>query len=126
MLSGLLAVGLGGMLGSWLRWGLSNVLNPMPSMVPYGTLVANLVGGYIIGLAMQYFFRHTAVPIEARLFIITGFCGGLTTFSSFSAEAVTLLSKEQFGWVLVYITSHVVGSITMTIAGMWTVKWLEL
>jgi CrcB protein len=90
-----------------------------------GTLVANLVGGFIIGVAIEYFARHAAVPPEVRLFVITGFLGALTTFSTFSAEAVTLLSREQFGWAFVHIALHLLGSLTATVAGIGAVRWLQ-
>jgi len=122
---GLLAVGAGAMLGAWLRWGLGLLLNPVFPTLPLGTLAANLVGGYLIGLAMAYFSQHASLPPEARLFIITGFLGGLTTFSTFSAETVTLLMRAQFGWATAIIGVHLLGSIGMTVLGLWTVKLLK-
>ena len=92
---GFLAVGAGGALGCWLRWGLGIVLNPLFSGILLGTLAANLVGGYLIGLAVEYFLHRDSIPPEWRLFVIVGFLGGLTTFSSFSAEAVGLLTDRE-------------------------------
>jgi len=112
-----LAVGVGAVLGAWLRWGLGGWLNPMLPTVPLGTLVANLVGGYLIGLAIAYFGDHAALAPEARLFVITGFLGALTTFSTFSAEAVTLLLRAQYGWWAAHALAHLAGSIVMTLAG---------
>lgn len=112
-----LAVGVGAVLGAWLRWGLGTWLNPMFPTVPLGTLAANLAGGYLIGLAVAYFGDHGALSPEARLFVITGFLGGLTTFSTFSAEAVTLLVRAQYGWWVVHSLTHLAGSIAMTLAG---------
>lgn len=118
------AVGLGAILGAWLRWWFGLMLNPLFPTLPFGTLAANLVGGYLVGIAVEYFFHNTTLPPEARLFIITGFLGGLTTFSTFSAETVTLLLREQYGWAFVIIFSHLAGSLAMTILGILTIKWL--
>jgi len=122
---GLLAVGVGAALGAWLRWGLGLLLNPVFPTLPLGTLGANLLGGYLIGLAMAYFSQHASLPPEARLFIITGFLGGLTTFSTFSAETVTLLMRAQLGWATAIIGAHLLGSIGMTVLGIWTIKLLK-
>ena len=93
-----LAVGVGAALGAWLRWGLGLWLNPLFPTLPMGTLAANLLGGYVIGLAMAFFADYTGLAPEARLLVITGFLGGLTTFSTFSAEVFTLISRQQWGW----------------------------
>jgi CrcB protein len=122
---GLLAVGLGAALGAWLRWGLGAWLNPVFPTLPFGTLAANLGGGYVIGLAVAYFGEHAGLPPEARLFVITGFLGGLTTFSTFSAETVSLLARAQYGWAAALITSHVVGSILFTILSVLSVRWVK-
>jgi CrcB protein len=122
---GLLAVGAGAMFGAWLRWGLGLLLNPVFPTLPLGTLGANLLGGYLIGLAMAYFSQHASLPPEARLFVITGFLGGLTTFSTFSAETVTLLMRAQLGWAAAIVGAHVLGSIGMTVLGIWTIKLLK-
>jgi CrcB protein len=123
--SGFLAVGVGGMLGAWLRWGLGAALNPIFPTLPLGTLTANLVGGFIIGVAIEYFARHASVPPEVRLLVITGFLGALTTFSTFSAEAVALLAREQYGWALAHVGSHLLGSLAATVAGIEVVRWLQ-
>ena len=122
---GFMAVGIGAALGAWLRWGFSTWFNPVFPTLPLGTLAANLVGGYLVGLAVAYFGEHAGLPPEARLFIITGFLGGLTTFSTFSAEAVTLLARAQYGWALAHIATHLAGSIVMTVLGMLTMKFLK-
>ena len=122
---GLFAVGAGAVLGAWLRWGLGLLLNPVFPTLPLGTLGANLLGGYLIGLAMAYFSQHASLPPEARLFVITGFLGGLTTFSTFSAETVTLLMRAQLGWATAIVGAHLLGSIGMTVLGIWTIKLLK-
>jgi CrcB protein len=121
-LSGALAVGVGAALGAWLRWWLGMAFNAVVPTLPLGTLVANLIGGYLVGVAVEFFVRHSALLAELRLFIITGFLGGLTTFSTFSAEAVTLLARQQFGWAAAHIGSHLLGSIVMTLLGIASVK----
>ena len=122
---GFVAVGVGAALGAWLRWGFGEWLNPRFPTLPMGTLAANLLGGYLVGVAVAYFGEHAGLPSEARLFIITGFLGGLTTFSTFSAESVGLLSRGQYGWAVAHISAHLAGSIVMTILGLLTIKWLK-
>jgi CrcB protein len=116
---------MGGVLGAWLRWGLGIALNPIFPTVPLGTLTANIVGGFIIGVAIEYFSHHAAVPPEVRLFVITGFLGALTTFSTFSAEAIALLARDQYGWAFVHIGAHLLGSLAATVAGIESVRWLQ-
>jgi len=123
--NGFLAVGVGGVLGAWLRWGLGAALNPIFPTLPLGTLTANIAGGFIIGVAIEYFARHAAVPPEVRLFVVTGFLGALTTFSTFSAEAVTLLARGQYGWAVGHIGVHLFGSLAATVAGIGAVRWLH-
>lgn len=118
-----LAVGAGAALGAWLRWGLGALLNPHFPPLPLGTLVANLLGGYLVGVAVAIFAQHPGLAPEARLFLITGFLGGLTTFSTFSAEAVHLLTRGEYGWAAVHMGSHLAGSLAMTLLGMLTVKF---
>jgi len=115
------AVGVGAAFGAWLRWGLGGWLNPLLPSLPLGTLAANLVGGYLVGLTVAYFGDHAAIAPEARLFVITGFLGGLTTFSTFSAEAVALLMRAQYGWWALHSLGHLAGSIAMTVLGI--VSW---
>ena len=119
-----LAISVGAALGALLRWGLGNRLNALFPSVPPGTLAANLIGGYVIGVAIAFFARYAAAAPEWRLLWITGFCGGLTTFSTFSAELVTLLQQGRAGWALAATALHVVGSVAMTFAGIGTVAWL--
>lgn len=119
-----LAVGIGAAFGAWARWGLGALLNPLFPTLPLGTLAANLVGGYLIGIAVEFVLHHVSTPPELRLFIITGFLGSLTTFSTFSAEAVTLLARQQYAWFGALVTAHLAGSLVMTLAGIFTVKWI--
>ncbi len=121
----LLAIGIGAACGAWLRWGLGLWLNPALSELPLGTLAANLVGGYLIGVAIAFFMQHPGLAPEWRLFIITGFLGGLTTFSTFSAETVTLLLRGQYAWGSAIIVTHLGGSLLMTVLGIQTFKWLQ-
>lgn len=123
--SGFVAVGVGAAVGAWLRWWLGWLLNPLLPALPLGTLAANLVGGYLMGLAMGAFALYANLPLETRLFIVTGFLGGLTTFSTFSAEAVTLLSRQQYGWVAAHVSLHLLGSLAMTALGILTVHLLK-
>jgi CrcB protein len=119
---GFLAVGAGAAVGAWLRWWLGIVLNPVFPTLPLGTLAANLVGGYLMGIALAVITHFEALPPEARLLVTTGFLGGLTTFSTFSGETVTLLGRQQFGWAAALTLAHVVGSVAMTFAGIGTMR----
>jgi fluoride exporter len=119
-----LAVGLGAACGAWLRWGLSTWLNAYHHALPYGTLIVNLVGGYLIGIAVGVFEKYPALPIEWRLLVVTGFLGGLTTFSTFSAESMLLLQRGEFGWALGHILLHLLGSILLCIGGFATYRAL--
>ncbi|EXI87233.1 MAG: chromosome condensation membrane protein [Candidatus Accumulibacter sp. BA-94] len=125
MWKSILAVSVGAALGALLRWQLGVRLNAMLPTVPPGTLVANLFGAYVIGLAIAFFAFSAALSPEWRLLVITGFCGGLTTFSTFSAELAVLLQQGRLLWAGVLVLAHVVGSLLMTIAGMATVFWLK-
>ena len=121
---GVLAVGGGAALGAWLRWWLGAMLNPVFPTVPLGTLAANLIGGYLMGIALALLWRFEALPPEARLLITTGFLGGLTTFSTFSGEAALLLARQQFGWAAALTLAHVVGSVALTFAGIGSMRLL--
>jgi CrcB protein len=118
------AVGLGAALGAWLRWLLGVRLNPLFPTVPLGTLAANLVGGYLVGVAVAFFAQNEGLSPEWRLFAITGFLGGLTTFSTFSAEVVTLLSRGQLSWAMATAFAHLAGSLLLTALGIATVRAL--
>ncbi len=119
------AVGMGAVIGAWLRWGLGLLLNSIFPHLPLGTLSANLLGGYLIGLALAFFIQYPGLLPEWRLFIITGFLGGLTTFSTFTAETVTLLTRGQYAWSIVMIVTHMGGSLIMTLLGLQTIRWLH-
>jgi CrcB protein len=123
-LNGVLAVGGGAAVGAWLRWWLGMVLNPLFPTLPLGTLAANLLGGYLMGLALGVISHFEALPPEARLLVTTGFLGGLTTFSTFSAEAATLIGRQQLGWAASLIAAHVAGSVLMTFAGIGSMRLL--
>jgi fluoride exporter len=119
------AICVGASLGALLRWWLGAQLNNLFPTIPPGTLAANLVGGYIIGIAIAFFATYSAVAPEWRLLIITGFCGGLTTFSTFSAEIVALLQQGRSLWAISAAAAHLAGSVLMTLAGIATVNWVK-
>lgn len=124
MLASIFAIGIGATSGALLRWVLSVQLNAILPTLPLGTLIANLAGGYLIGVAVALFSHFPSVPVEWRLLIVTGFLGGLTTFSTFSAEVTTLLREGQLGWASLSVAAHVGGSLLMTVLGMATVSLL--
>ena len=119
-----LSVFVGSGLGALLRWWLGLRLNAVFATVPLGTLTANLLGAYLVGVAVAVFALKAGLPSEWRLFIITGFMGGLTTFSTFSAEVVTLLAQLQFGWAFIAASLHLFGSLLLTGLGMWSARAL--
>ena len=118
MLKSLIVIAIGASVGAWLRWLLGIKLNALIPTIPPGTIVANMVGGYLIGLTIAFLAASPSLSPEWRLLIITGFCGGLTTFSTFSAETVTLIQEGKLLWALGSISLHVVGSLAMTAAGL--------
>jgi CrcB protein len=119
----IVAISVGASAGALLRWWLGDRLNALFPLLPPGTLAANMLGGYVVGAAVAFFASFPALPAEWRLLVITGFCGGLTTFSTFSAEVVGLLQQGQGLWALIEIAAHVGASLLMTFAGMATVFW---
>jgi len=123
--SGLAAVGIGAALGAWLRWGLGAAMNALVPALPMGTLAANLIGGYLVGVAVAIFEQYGGLAPELRLFVITGFLGGLTTYSTFSAESVSLLTTGRYGWALAHTVAHLLGSISMTVLGITSVRVLQ-
>lgn len=121
---GFIAVGLGSAIGAWLRWGLSAWMNPVIWKFPLGTLAANLLGGFLVGLGVAFFTRHPEISPAWRLFAITGFLGGLTTFSTYSAEVVGLLEHGEVMIGLTVAGAHLLGSFALTALGFWAYRML--
>ena len=117
-----LAVGGGAACGAWLRWGLGALFNPVFPTLPLGTLAANLLGGLLMGVAMEIIARVGTLPAEMRLLLTTGFLGGLTTFSTFSGEMTTLLLRRELLWLVAGTAAHVIGSVAMTLLGMLAMR----
>lgn len=124
MMGALLSVFVGAGIGACLRWGLNLWLTPVWPALPLGTLAANLLGGYLVGAALAYFSVKASLPPEARLFVVTGLLGGLTTFSTFSAEVVDAVLRGQPGWALAGVLAHLLGSLALTALGLWSVSRL--
>jgi CrcB protein len=124
MFGGLFAVGTGAAVGAWLRWGLSAWLNPRVPHFPLGTLAANLIGGYLVGFAIAFFAAREELPPEVRLFAVTGFLGGLTTFSTFSSEVTQLLLRGEYWTGGSLALAHLAGSLVLTVAGIATFRAL--
>ena len=116
------AVFIGGGTGSVLRWFLGMRLNPLHHAIPVGTLTANLAGAFIIGMGLAWFNRMTHIDPLWKLLVTTGFCGGLTTFSTFSAEVVFLLQDGRAGWALLNVAVNLLGSFAMTALAFWLVS----
>ena len=125
MIAKLAMIALGSSLGAWLRWGLSAWLNPRLPNLPLGTLLSNLIGGYLVGIAVAYFSANTALAPEWRLLAITGFLGGLTTFSTFSAEVVLLLQADRLPAAALLALVHLAGSLVLTLLGFATYRALS-
>jgi CrcB protein len=123
-ISAFFAVGIGAASGAILRWLFGIWFNPLFPTLPLGTLAANLLGGFVIGAALGAFGQFQSLTPELRLFVTTGFCGGLTTFSTFSAETITLFLRQQYAWALTTISLHLFGSLAMTLAGLLLVRFL--
>jgi CrcB protein len=119
------AIGIGAAVGAWLRWGLGLWLNHLLPTLPLGTLAANLLGGYLVGAAVAVFHINVELPAELRLFLVTGVLGGLTTFSTFSAEVVSLIRAAQYAWAAAAVSLHLAGSLLMTGLGIWTIHRLN-
>jgi len=119
-----LAVAVGGGVGALARWMLSYQLNAYFPAIPPGTLAANIIGGYIVGFAIAFFASRPEIAPEWRLLIITGFCGGLTTFSTFSAEVVMLIQQGEISKMTIAITLHLAGSLAATILGIASWTWM--
>ncbi len=116
MMYSVLAICVGASVGALARWGLGLWLTP-GGVIPWGTLAANLIGGYLIGICIAIFQTMPQLDPFWRLLLITGFLGGLTTFSTFSAEVVVFLMEERYGLAVVTATAHLLGSLLMTVAG---------
>jgi CrcB protein len=121
----IVVISLGASCGALLRWFFGLQFNAIFPTIPMGTVAANLLGGYMVGLAVGFFNNHPMLSPEYRLLIITGFLGGLTTFSTFSAEVASLLQAGRLAWALATISVHVIGSVTLTILGIMTVNFLR-
>lgn len=121
---GFVAIGVGAALGAWARWGLASLLNSVFPLLPLGTLAANVLGGFGIGVAMEIFTRHAGLSEELRLLVITGFLGALTTFSTFSAEIVSLFARAHYGWAIALACAHLAGSLIATLLGIACIRWL--
>ncbi len=121
----IVAICVGASLGALLRWWLGLQLNNHFPHLPPGTLAANLIGGYLVGLAIAGFAAAPGISAEWRLLLITGFCGGLTTFSTFSVELFALLEQGRILWACGAAAAHLIGSVAMTFAGVGTVVWLR-
>lgn len=118
------AVGIGAALGAWLRWGLGLALNARVPLFPLGTFLANAIGGLLVGVAVAYFSANESMSPTLRLFVITGFLGGLTTFSTYSAEVVELVGNGQVGLAFALALSHLAASFALTGVGMWAYRAL--
>jgi CrcB protein len=126
MLISICAISVGASLGALLRWYFATRLNALFPQLPPGTLAANILGGYLIGIAIAVFLAFPSLSPQWRLLTVTGFLGGLTTFSTFSAEVVTALLEGRSMWALSTIGTHVIGSIVMTLLGVWTVRLVRI
>ena len=115
-------VGVGAAMGAWLRWAASHWLNPLWPRLPIGTLGVNLIGGLLIGAALAWFSRHPETHPAWRLFAVTGFLGGLTTFSAFSAESLTLIQRGDFPLAALHSGLHLFGSLAAAAIGY---RWLH-
>ena len=125
MIRSLLAISMGASVGAVLRWALGNAFNAIFPLVPPGTWLANLLGGYLMGIALAFFGQHTGLSVEWRLMIVTSFLGGLTTFSTFSAEVTALIQQDRWLWACAAISAHVLGSLAMTLLGLATVATVK-
>jgi CrcB protein len=125
MFQSIVFISVGAALGAVSRWFLALGLNAVWATMPLGTLAANLVGGYLVGLASSFFAAHADLPIELRLLVITGFLGGLTTFSTFSAEVVGILQTGAYVRAFLTIGVHLLGSLALTILGIASYGWFK-
>ena len=122
-----IAICIGACAGALARWQLGLWLNPIAisgTLLPWGTLAANLIGGYLVGVCVAVFQAMPELDPTWRLLWVTGFLGALTTFSSFSAEVVAMLGQQRYALALGTAGLHLLGSLGMTIAGIRTISWL--
>ena len=122
-----IAICIGACAGALARWQLGLWLNPIAisgTVLPWGTLAANLIGGYLVGVCVAVFQAMPELDPTWRLLLVTGFLGALTTFSSFSAEVVAMLGQQRYALALGTAGLHLLGSLGMTIAGIRTISWL--
>ena len=124
MIASILSISIGASVGALLRWWLGLLMNTLFPTIPLGTLAANIIGGFLMGISMVMMKNHSVFTETARLAITTGFLGGLTTFSTFSGETVTLLSQQEYMWTLVIIIGHVGGSILATLFGIYVARFI--
>jgi CrcB protein len=125
MWNSLIAISLGASLGAILRWAFSLLLDSFYQAMSLGIIASNLLGGYLVGLAIAFFSMHADLSPQWRLFVITGFLGGLTTFSSFSAEVTQMLQDGRLGIALSTVMIHLIGSLVMTFLGIYTYQLLK-
>ena len=111
-----LAICIGACLGALARWGLGLWLSP-GGLIPWGTLAANLLGGYLVGICVATFQSMPQIDPLWRLLLVTGFLGALTTFSTFSAEVIAMLQEERYALALGTASLHLFGSLLLTVAG---------
>ncbi|MCH4243899.1 fluoride efflux transporter CrcB [Acinetobacter gerneri] len=124
MFYSLFSIAAGSVLGAWLRWFFSLKFNNQFTHFPLGTILVNLIGGFIIGFAISFFANSSLSP-NYKLFVITGFCGALTTFSTFSAEVIALLQQQKFSYAVALIAIHLIGSLICTIIGIYSYQWIS-
>jgi fluoride exporter len=134
MMGSVFAICLGACVGALARWGLALWLNPAapssllaadaPIVLPWGTLAANLIGGYLIGVCLAVFQALPELDPAWRLLLVTGFLGALTTFSSFSAEVVLMLAQQRYGLALATAAAHLLGSLLLTVVGLKSTAFL--
>ena len=125
MIASVASICAGASLGALLRWLLAGRYNHLFPALPLGTLAANLIGGYLVGIAVAVFAHMPEISPQARLFVVTGFLGGLTTFSTFSAEVVTQLQQGHTAWALATALAHLLGSFALTALGIASVAWMR-